>query len=123
RQRGLEMKTKLFAAVQSYQRRKREEAAGLFRKARAAPDLSPGIASNKILKRLVKLSAVLKRAFDVRVAKNRAASLQAFLVAFAFVHLPGLRSETGQFLRNERTASFNPAGSSTLEMCDVLSST
>src|SRR5512137_1130915 len=80
------MHAQFVRTIQRDHHRQREHASRFVGQAGPAPDLSPRIARNKILKWVREFIPIFQRGIDMRVSQDRSARLHSLLISLAFIH-------------------------------------
>ncbi len=116
-QRSAQLHAKFVSAIQHHHHRQRDHVARLPGKAGAAPDFSPGVAREQVLKRFVELIAIFQRCIDVRIPSTAPRSF----IPCSWRWRSSI-SRPHQEFRNAAISLLNRSCSSILERCAALSS-
>ena len=83
-----QVQAKLFRPIQRHHHRHSEHTTCLPGKAGTAPDFSPGVTRDQVLKRFVEFSPILQRCIYMRIPQHGTPHLHSLLVALALIHRP-----------------------------------
>ena len=85
-QRSAQVHAKFVSAIQRHHHRQRDHAARLPGKTGAAPDFSPDVTREQVLKCFVELISIVQRCIYVGIPQHGTPHLHSLLIALAFIH-------------------------------------